>query len=560
MADRAEGRAVVTARTLAGLLKARAETHADAIALRCRVAGDEWRERSWAAYWDGARRAAAGLWARGVRPGDHLLMLVTDVESAVLTLFGAWSIGAVPIQVGLPFRLGDVAGFIAQLEDTAARLDARALVLSRALAPFAPTSASLPVHVAEEVVESEPAEGLPHPDEFAADTALIQLTSGSTGSPRGVVLTHERLLRHLHCMSRVLPSRADSVAVSWLPLHHDMGLIGGLLFPFYNGFTANMMSPLDFRGRPLVWLEAMAKFRATICAAPPSAYAMLLRLAPRAIAAGYDLSAWECAMIGAEPIAPELLCRFADAFAPANFRAEAFFPVYGLAEATVAVSFPRLLAPARVVRIDRLALERDGVAAPSDEPHALELVGVGRPIPETKVRVVDAAGTPLPDRHVGEIRVCASTLMRGYYKDPAATEDALAEGWLRTGDLGFVDRGELFITGRLKDIIIRGGLNLIPTVIEDIAGAVDGVRPGGVAAVGVREPELETEVVYLVVETRLEGQDQKDLRERLDAALQLRGVTVDRIALVAPGALPKTTSGKLRRREIAAALGRGEAL
>lgn len=550
----------MSARTLAGMLRERAEARADAVALRCRVAGDDWRERTWAGYWDGARRAAAGLWARGVRPGDHLLMLVTDVESAVLTLFGAWSIGAVPIQVGLPFRLTDIGGFIGQLEDTAARLDARALVLSAALAGFAPGSAALPVHVAEELVAAAPIEGLPHPDEFAACTALIQLTSGSTGQPRGVVLTHERLVRHLACMSRVLPSRADSVAVSWLPLHHDMGLIGGLLFPFYNGFVANMMSPLDFRARPLVWLEAMARFGATICAAPPSAYAMLLRLAPKAIEAGYDLSRWECAMIGAEPISAPLLRRFADAFAPARFRAEAFFPVYGLAEATVAVSFPRLLAPTRVLRIDRATLEREGTATPSEEPHALELVAVGRPIPETKLRIVDAAGAPVPERHVGEIRVCASTLMQGYYKDSAATETALDEGWLRTGDLGFVDRGELFITGRTKEIIIRGGLNLIPTVIEDIAGAVDGVRAGGVAAVGVREPELETEVVYLVVETRLEGQEQKDLRERLDAALKLHGVTVDRIAVVAPGALPKTTSGKLRRREIADRLARGEAL
>lgn len=176
------------------------------------------------------------------------------------------------------------------------------------------------------------------------------------------------------------------------------------------------------------------------------------------------------------------------------------------------------------------------------------------------MRVVGPDGAPLPERRVGEIRVCASTLMQGYYKDLAATEAALAEGWLRTGDLGFVDRGELFITGRCKEIIIRGGLNLIPTVIEDIAGTVEGARPGGVAAVGVREAELETEVVYLVVETRLKGHDQKDLRERLDAALKLRGVTVDRIALVAPGALPKTTSGKLRRREVATALARGEAL
>ena len=174
-------------KTLAGLLRGRAHTIGDHIALRCRD-GEAWRERDWAAYWDGAQRAAAGLWARGVRPGAHLLMLVTDVESAILTLFGAWSIGAVPIQVGLPFRLHDLAGFLQQLRETARSLDAGALVLSAALAPYAPAAAGLPVFVAEELLASEPLAGLPDPDDFAGHTALIQLTSGSTGRPRGVVL------------------------------------------------------------------------------------------------------------------------------------------------------------------------------------------------------------------------------------------------------------------------------------------------------------------------------------------------------------------------------------
>lgn len=544
------------AQTLAGMLRARAERCGDAVALRCR-AGDGWHEYTWASYWDAARRAAAGLWSRGVRPGTHVLMLVTDVEAAIFTLFGAWSIGAVPIQVGLPFRLTDVGAFIAQLRDTARQLDAGALVVSRALAPFAPESAELPALVAEDLLDAAPDVELPDPEAAAGATALIQLTSGSTGRPRGVVLTHDRLMRHMMCMSCALPSHADSVAVSWLPLHHDMGLIGGLLFPFFNGFVAHMMSPADFRARPFGWLETMARARATICAAPPSAYAMLLRLAPRAVEAGLDLSAWECAMIGAEPISAELLRRFADAFAPVGFRREAFFPVYGLAEATVAVSFPQLLAPTRTVRVDREALAREGAVVPSDDPLGLEFVAVGRPIPETEVRVVDPVGAPRPEGRVGEIRVRSSTLMRGYYNDPAATAEVLADGWLRTGDLGFFDRGELFITGRSKEIIIRGGLNLMPGVIEEIAVGVDGVRPGGVAAVGVRAPELETEVVYLVAETRLEEPARAGLRGRLDAALKARGVAVDRIVLVESGALPRTTSGKLRRRAVADALARG---
>lgn len=547
----------MSAAHLAALLRARAESRGDAVALRTRD-GDGWRERTWAAYWADARRAGAGLWARGVRPGDHLLMLVTDVESAILTLFGAWSIGAVPIQIGLPFRLTDIAAFVAQLEGTARRLHASALVISAALAPFAPAGTELPVLVAESLGDADVGPALPDPEALPAGAALIQLTSGSTGSPRGVVLGHDGVVHHLASMSRALPSHDASVAVSWLPLHHDMGLIGGLLFPFYNGFVAHMLSPLDFRASPFTWLEVMSRTRATICAAPPSAYSMLLRLAPRAIAAGLDLSAWECAMIGAEPIGAELLRRFADAFAPLGFRREAFFPVYGLAEATVAVSFPRPGAPTRIDRVDRRAVEREGVAAASEGPEALEFVAVGRPIPETEIEVVDGAGAALPERRIGEIRVRAPSLMAGYYDDPAATEAALAGGWLRTGDLGYVADGELFITGRAKELIIRGGLNLIPAVIEEIAGEVEGVRPGGVAAVGVRVAELETELAFLVAETRDEASTWPALRRRLDDALKARGVAIDRVVLVAPGALPRTTSGKLRRREIADALARGE--
>lgn len=543
-------------RTVAALLRDRAAARGADVALRCR-AGDDWREHTWASFWAHAQRVAAGLWARGVRPGAHLLMLVTDVESAIFTLFGAWSLGAVPVPIGLPFRLDDLGGFIARLRDTARRLDATALVLSTALAPFAPADVGLPVLLAEELVAAEPRDDLPDPDAAAERTALIQLTSGSTGRPRGVVIAHGRLLRHLECMSRALPSHAGSVAVSWLPLHHDMGLVGGLLFPFYNGFVAHMLSPADFRARPMQWLEVMSQARATICAAPPSAYAMLLRLARRAIDAGLDLSAWECAMIGAEPIPADLLRRFADAFAPTGFRAEAFFPVYGLAEATVAVSFPRLLAPTHVDRIDRGALERRGEAVPSDGPHALELVAVGRPIPETEVRVVDESGADLPERRVGELLVRAPSLMRGYYKDPGATAEVLRAGWLSTGDLGYVAGGELFITGRKKELIIRGGLNLIPTVIEEIAGEVEGVRPGGLAAVGVRVAELATEQVHLVAETRLDEPAWPELRARIDRALKTRGVAVDRIVLVGPGALPRTTSGKLRRREVAESLAAG---
>jgi fatty-acyl-CoA synthase len=545
---------MMTAGSLAGLLRVRAQSdRADRVALRC-LSGGQWRERTWKQYWSGAQRAAAGLRENGVVSGARVLVLVLDVEPAVLTLFGAWACGAVPVQVGLPFRLTDAGAFIAGLLETARRLDARALVLSRSLVAFAPPGASIQVLVAEDLLDE--ATDLDDPCIVGSGgerTALIQLTSGSTGHPRGVVISHGRLMRHLDCISRVLPSHEGSEAVSWLPLHHDMGLVGGLLFPFYNGFVANMLSPADFRAQPLLWLEAMARFRATICAGPPSAYAMLLRTAKRAIAARLDLSAWECAMVGAEPIPAEVLRAFVATFSPLGFRERAFFPVYGLAEATVAVTFPTLLAPTRVDLVDRDTLEARGRAvAAAPGPGAIELVGVGRAIPETEVRVVGADGGAKADRHVGEILVRSTTLMNGYYDDPAATANAFADGWLRTGDLGYFADGDLFVTGRSKDVIIRGGLNLLPTAIEDVAEQVAGARPGGVAAVGVYDENVHTQIVCLLVETKLEEDAERaDLRWRLDAALKARGIVVDRVTLLAPGRLPRTTSGKLRRRAAA---------
>jgi acyl-CoA synthetase (AMP-forming)/AMP-acid ligase II len=331
-----------------------------------------------------------------------------------------------------------------------------------------------------------------------------------------------------------------------------MGLLGGLLFPFYNGFPVHMIATADFQARPGVWLETMSRFRGTIAAAPPSAYSLCVQLAPRLLARGIDLSAWECAMVGAEPIPVSLLRRFADAFAPAGFRPNAFFPVYGLAEATVAVTFPKLLEETRVDRIDRTALEQQSQAAPAHDPEtSLVFVGVGKPIPGTELSIIGPDGVALPERSVGEVCVRSTSLATGYYGEPEETHRAFRDVWLHTGDLGYLADGALFITGRKKEIIIKGGQNLIPSVLEEIAGAVPGVRAGCVAAVGVHWPELATESVYIVAETRFESAQLPSLAESVRLALKAKGVAVDKVVLLPPKSLPKTTSGKLKRVAIA---------
>jgi len=266
-------------------------------------------------------------------------------------------------------------------------------------------------------------------------------------------------------------------------------------------------------------------------------------------------------MVGAEPISADLLRKFAQAFAPVGFQPQAFFPVYGLAEATVAVTFPRLLQSTRIDVIDRARLERHGLATPCiPGAGALELVGVGSPIPRTEVRVIGDDGCPQPDQHVGEIVVRAPSVMLRYFDDRGATSEALRGGWLRTGDRGYLDSSTLFVTGRKKDLIIRAGHNLIPSVIEEVVAAVAGVRGGGVAAVGVRAAQDETERCHVVAETKFPAEHHPQLARDIRAALESRAIPIDALVFVRPGTLPKTSSGKIRRCAVAEALATGRAL
>ncbi len=505
--------------------------------------GRDWDAWTWGEYWSCARRTARGLRESGVRPGDRVLVLAPDVRAAVASQFGAWTLGAVPAQVGLPDRLANIDAFLDELRLTLRRLDTNVLLVSRSVAEVLTRRENLRVLVAEDLMEQPAAE--------LADSrgaALMQLTSGSTGHPRAVVVPHDRLVRHLEHISARLPSDDSSIGVTWLPLCHDMGLIGGLLYPCFNGFPVYLFSPMDFRRNPYAWLQTLSRVRATHSASPPSGYAVCLRLAARAIQDRLDLSALTCAMIGAEPISPRVLRAFAQALAPCGFRSEAFFPVYGLAEATVAVTFPDLLAPARVDAVDRDRFEREGLAVPAPECDArLEFVGVGSPLPGTELRIRDDRGQNVPERSVGRIWIRSDSMMEGYYGDLDATAAILQDGWLDTGDLGYIAGGALFVTGRTKDVIIARGRNLVPSAIEEVVSSLPGVRKDCVAAVGIPSEERATEQVCVVVETPTDASEHADLASAVRDALKVRGISVDHVILVPPKTLPKTSSGKIKR-------------
>jgi acyl-CoA synthetase (AMP-forming)/AMP-acid ligase II len=374
--------------------------------------------------------------------------------------------------------------------------------------------------------------------------------------PKGVELTHRNLLANIRSAGKALGFRSGDVGVIWLPLYHDMGLIGAVLGTLHFSIPLILFSPVDFIQNPKRWLWAVHKYRGTLSAAPNFAYSLCARKVKDSEIEGLDLSSWRLAINGAEPIHPETLEGFSRRFAPYGFSSSMFLSAYGLAEATLAVSFTALDAPPPVRTYDREGLELKGVAAPvqpaagrGTDSKSVSWVSAGRPIPEHRVRITDADGRDLPERTVGSVTVQGPSLMRGYFRNPEATRSAIRDGWLYTGDLGFIDGGELFITGRSKDVIIKGGRNYYPQDIEAAAGSIEGVRPGCVTAFSVPNPAQGTEEVVVVAETRLRssrsrGRLGQEIRKKVHQDV---GCGLDRVLLVPPGTVSKTSSGKLQR-------------
>jgi acyl-CoA synthetase (AMP-forming)/AMP-acid ligase II/acyl carrier protein len=392
-------------------------------------------------------------------------------------------------------------------------------------------------------------------------TAFLQYTSGSTSAPKGVMLSHENLLHNAALIEPAFGNTPQSSAVFWLPLYHDMGLIGGVIQPLYCGGSCTLLAPADFLQRPGLWLETISRIRATVSGGPDFAFDLCARKIRPEDRAGLDLSSWQIAFVGAERVRAQTLERFAAAFAPCGFRKTAFFPCYGLAEATLMVSGgPRQTGP-MVVHVDGGALGRNQVAEVAPETAgARSLVGCGQNLPGQRLAIVDPqTACPCAEGAVGEIWVQGPSVAGGYYDQPEATRRAfaarLAPGgqgpFLRTGDFGFLRSGQLFVTGRLKDLIIIRGRNFYPEDIEHSAErAYEGLRAGHCAAFSVEQHNREWLVIIQEIEPR---------HRRLDAERALRAIRytvaarhdleVYAIVLVNAGTIPKTSSGKTRRSE-----------
>jgi 1-acyl-sn-glycerol-3-phosphate acyltransferase len=381
--------------------------------------------------------------------------------------------------------------------------------------------------------------------------ALLQYTSGSTGQPKGVVLTHANLLANIRAMGDWIEAGPDDVFVSWLPLYHDMGLIGAWLGSLYYAMTSVLMPPVAFLSRPWRWLWAIHNHRGTISAAPNFAYELCLSKIPDAELEGVDLSSWRLAFNGAEPVSPKTIRRFGERFARYGFDPVALSPVYGLAESAVGLSFPPLHRGPLIDRVKRDAFERSGRALPAatDEAGTLEFVACGQPLPGFEIRIVDQAGRELSEREVGRLQFCGPSATSGYIGNPGATSLLFDGDWLDSGDLAYISGGDVYLTSRVKDVIIRAGRNIYPYELEEAVGDLPEIRKGCVAVFGSIDPATDIEQLIVVAETRQSDPGALDLlKRRIDTlASDLLGIPPDDVLLVPPRTVLKTSSGKIRR-------------
>ncbi|MGB0127833.1 MAG: AMP-binding protein, partial [Rhodocyclaceae bacterium] len=373
----------------------------------------------------------------------------------------------------------------------------------------------------------------------------------STGDPKGVVLTHANLLANIRAMGEMARIGPDDAFVSWLPLYHDMGLIGAWLTPLYFGFPLVLMSPLAFLARPARWLQALSRHRGTISAAPNFAYELCAQKVRDEDLQDVDLSSWRFALNGAEPVSASTLDAFARRFEAHGLRREAIVPCYGLAECCVGLAFPPLGRGPRIDFISRsdFARQRRAVPVAADAEDVLQIVACGQPLTGHTLRVVDEIDVALPDRQIGRLQFRGPSASAGYYRNPEATARLLAGEWRETGDYAYLAEGEVFLTGRAKDLILRGGRNLYPYDLEQAVGALPGVRRGCVAVFGAADPASGTERLVVLAETRETDEAERDrLRQRIsEAALDVIGAPPDDVVLAPPYTVLKTSSGKIRR-------------
>ncbi|MCP4655109.1 MAG: fatty acyl-AMP ligase [bacterium] len=506
-----------------------------------------------------ATRRAAGRWAAlGLAPGDRVLVCLPTSWAWFDAWFGVLLCGALPVAVAPVAAMGATDAQISKVEALVERLGARRVVTSAGFRHDAERFAAhrtVAAAITSEELEAVTPAATPTPSPAAEEIAFLQLTSGSSGLPRAVEIPHRAAIHNPLANDEAIggphgaPTHvwAESM-VSWLPLHHDMGLVGCLFMSIIAGLDLWLFQPSTFLARPRRWLEELGRHGVAFAPAPNFGYQLCVERLTGDALHGLDLSPWRAAMTGAEMIRPDTAAAFCEAFAPHGFRPEVLRPCYGLAEGTLAVTFDL---QGVGVRTRPLPEGADGVG-PSTGPG--EVVCVGEPVRDTELRITGPGDQPLPDGEVGEVRVHGPGVFAGYFNDPEATAEGLRDGWLATGDLGFLHDGELYLTGRTKDLLIIRGHNLMPHEFEWLAESVTG--GGGTLRSGAFSVTrgAQGEQAVMVVEVAERDPDKlaemgRAIRSRIGRTLSL---PVADIAFVRRGKIPKTTSGKVQRQKLRA--------
>ncbi len=516
----------------------------------------------WRQLHDEARAVGAALQARGLGAGDHVAILGPTSRQLMTIIRGCWMAGIASMVLPLPMRMGSLDAFVESTRSRVRHGDAKLVLIDEMLAAFyAAAPGDPPIAPMGSVLPGAPGvpagERLEVPAPDPERLVILQYTSGSTSEPKGVMIPDRVLTANVDaCVSGgdIVPE--TEVLISWLPLYHDMGLVGCLAIPMTRGADLVQAAPQDFMAHPGNWLQWISDWRGTVTAGPNFAWVLATRALRRAT--DLDLSALTLALSGAEPVDPAAVEAFVAAAEPFGFSAGGVFPAFGMAEVGIGGSFPPRGRGLVCDTVDRAVLERDRVAKAVEitDPDDLALAArrlplLGRPVPGLEMRIVDPdTFEDRPERHVGELLIRGTSVTPGYYKRPEATAELFRDGWLCTGDLGYLLDGELVLCGRIKDVIIVGGRNVFPEDIERAVGGLDGVRAGNVIAFGM-EGYKGKESVVVVAETKLVGDDGHVLGAVREAihhrTLEVCGLPPRDVILVRPSTLPKTSSGKLQR-------------
>ena len=511
---------------------------------------DRWEKETFYSYREILHRAsqtAGGLQELGIGPGDQVAIILPTSIDFYEAFFGVVLAGAVPVALYPPFRLGRLDEYhqrtAAMLGKSGARLVLTQRKLGRLLGRTRKlVDLELGLIAMEDLPRKTPARVVPLPD----DLALIQFSSGTTSEPKPVRLTHRQILANVDAIREtILKSYPEGpelrhTTVSWLPLYHDMGLVGSVFASLAHPSDLILIPPEYFVSRPAIWLRTISRYHGTVSPAPNFAYGLCADRIRDEELEGVDLSSWRLALNGAEPVTPIVLRRFLERFRRYGLREESLTPVYGLAEATLALTFSDPLGAVRAHTFDRRALAGDGIARIATDGQ--ELASVGTPLAGYEIRIVDEDGEALEAGRLGRV------LARG----PSITSEGLRDGWLNTGDTGFLFEGELYLYGRDKDLVVLRGRNYAP---QDIEHALDGlahVRRGCLAAIGVVPENGDGEELVVLAERNRASNSSTD--SHLSAEISQRildriGLTVDNVRVLEPGTLPRTSNGKIRRNE-----------